>query len=67
MTAILATILAPPATFKQKDMQDIAIGLPKMREEDDEKEEKHEEEEEKEEKEEAWEGVAQNAPPPNSP
>lgn len=65
MTAILATILAPPATFKQKDMQDIAIGLPKMREEDDEKEEKHEEEEE--EKEEAWEGVAQNAPPPNSP
>lgn len=46
-------------------MQDIAIGLPKMREEDDEKEEKHEEEEE--EKEEAWEGVAQNAPPPNSP
>lgn len=47
-------------------MQDIAIGLPTMREDDDEKEEKHEEEE-KEEKEEAWEGVAQNAPPPNSP
>lgn len=62
----MATILAPPATFKQKDMQDIAIGLPTMREDDDEKEEKHEEEE-KEEKEEAWEGVAQNAPPPNSP